>query len=178
VSPLTIALRSVPCFAGSCSCVFGSISATANCLPSTEPASGSQKLGPQLNPQFAERVHPGRRRAAERLYRAAGSEERRGHDGSGARTKEPRTNRDSAREALPPCLPVRKVCSTIHNRFATEHDLERLRSLLGAAQRGRRTSSPARSRRDQSEALAADRPKAATETALPTSALSPVACWR
>jgi hypothetical protein len=87
-SHLPIALRSVPRFACSCSRVVGSISTTANCLPSTEPASGSQKQGPQLHPQFAERVHPGRRRAAERLSRAAGSEERRGHDGCGARTKD------------------------------------------------------------------------------------------
>jgi hypothetical protein len=37
-------------------------------------------------------------------------------------------------------------------------------SMLGAAQKGRRTSSPPRSRWDQNEALAADRLKAAAET--------------
>jgi hypothetical protein len=31
-------LRSVPCFASSCSCVVGSTSSTAYCLPSTQPA--------------------------------------------------------------------------------------------------------------------------------------------
>jgi hypothetical protein len=45
------------------------------------------KIRTATTPQFTERVHPGRRRAAERLSRAAGSEERRGHDGCDARTK-------------------------------------------------------------------------------------------
>jgi len=73
---------------------------------------------------------------------------------------------------------VRKACSTIHNRFATEHDLERLGSVLGAAQRGRRTSSPARSCRDQSEALAADRLKAAAETRIAHERFVTLACLR
>ena len=72
----------------------------------------------------------------------------------------------------------RKACSTIHNRFATEHDLERLGSVLGAAQRGRRTSSPARSCRDQSEALAADRLKAAAETRIAHERFVTLACLR
>jgi hypothetical protein len=73
---------------------------------------------------------------------------------------------------------VRKACSTIHNRFATEHDLERLGSVLSAAQRGRRTSSPARSCRHQSEALAADRLKAAAETRIAHERFVTLACLR
>jgi hypothetical protein len=69
-------------FAGSCSCVVGSISATANCLPSTEPA-----LGSQLNPQFAEKFIPD---VDERLNDFIERLDRRNAAGTMALAREPR----------------------------------------------------------------------------------------